>query len=82
MKTEFTKQDIEKIAYEIQENNKELSPDECWNQALNKVNWFYISQYKKLSEDFIREFKDKVDWVAFLFIKNYLKISSENLKIK
>jgi hypothetical protein len=26
------------------------------------VNWIYISYFQKLSEDFIREFKDKVSW--------------------
>ena len=28
----------------------------------NNVNWFEISAYYILSEDFIREFKDKVEW--------------------
>lgn len=43
------------------------------NQVLNKVNellntnfetidWVWISEKKKLSENFIREFKDEVDW--------------------
>jgi len=39
--------------------------------------WDYISAFQKLSEDFIRKFKNKVDWIGMEFqnIKNYLKIS-------
>ena len=33
----------------------------------DKVNWKGISCYQTLSEDFIREFKDKVDW----YLKNH-----------
>ena len=29
----------------------------------SKENWERISEYQKLSEDFIREFQDKVDWL-------------------
>ncbi len=29
---------------------------------LNKINWYNISSYKILSEDFIREFQDYVYW--------------------
>ena len=32
------------------------------NELLSYVNWEKISENKKLSEDFIRYFKDKVDW--------------------
>jgi hypothetical protein len=28
----------------------------------NEVDWYNISKRQKLSEDFIREFKDRVDW--------------------
>ena len=28
----------------------------------DKVDWYYISRYQKLSEKFIREFQDKVKW--------------------
>ena len=36
----------------------------------------YISEYQKLSEEFIREFKDKVDWC---YISEYQDLS-ENFK--
>jgi len=29
---------------------------------LDKNSWYYISEYQKLSESFIREFQDKLDW--------------------
>lgn len=41
-----------------------ITEDKLRNNALNGkyVNWNYISKYMILSEDFIREFKDKVYW--------------------
>src|SRR5574344_1881028 len=39
--------------------NKELNTD---YKSINEVNWVCISIYQKLSEDFIREFQDKVYW--------------------
>ena len=33
-----------------------------FNELLSYVNWKKISEYQNLSEDFIREFKDKVEW--------------------
>ncbi len=39
--------------------NKELNADYA---NLNQVPWWYISKYQHLSEEFIREFKDNVDW--------------------
>jgi hypothetical protein len=38
--------------------NKELNTD---YKSLKEVNWDYISEYRKLSEEFIDKFKDKVD---------------------
>lgn len=43
------------------------------------IDWWYISYCQKLSEDFIREFSDKVDWnyisyrqkLSFKFIKEF-----------
>jgi hypothetical protein len=74
---EFTKEDIQKKASEIQENNKQLSADECWDLALNKVNWVYISANQNLSEDSIREFKDNVDWYC---ISKYQNLSEEFIR--
>jgi len=34
----------------------------------NDINWSHISYHQKLSEDFIREFQDKVDWGGYLLI--------------
>ena len=28
----------------------------------NSVDWYFISRHRSIPEDFIREFKDKVDW--------------------
>ena len=39
--------------------------------------WYYVSRDEKLSEDFIREFQDKVDWK---FISWYQKLSKEFIK--
>ena len=39
--------------------NKELNSNYT---SLNEVNWFNISTHQTLSESFIREFQDKVDW--------------------
>ena len=39
--------------------------------------WSYISRYQKLSEDFIREFKDKVDWC---WISIYQKLSENFIR--
>jgi len=36
-------------------------------------NWFEISSHKYLTEEFIREFKDKVIWLYISGIQNYLK---------
>ena len=39
-------------------------------QSLIKINWDYISRYPKLSEDFIREFKDVVNWIYISAFQN------------
>jgi len=49
------KQEIKKI---IKQNNFNCTVEEFQD----KVNWYYISRYQKLSEKFIREFQDKVNW--------------------
>ena len=45
--------------------------------SLEKVHWFWISAYQKLSEEFIREFQDIVNWD---FISEYQKLSEEFAK--
>ncbi len=44
-------------------------------QTNDNVNWYDISYFYKLSENFIHEFQDKVDW--YYDIK-HIKILSEN----
>src|SRR5574344_738435 len=39
--------------------NKELNAN---YESIDEVDWFWISKYKKLSENFIREFQNKVYW--------------------
>ena len=53
----------------------------CSNQKLsfiekhiNKVDWYFISKYQKLSEEFIEKYIDKVNWK---FISQYQKLSEE-----
>ena len=43
----------------------------------NSVNWSRISEYQKLSEEFIREFKDQVNWD---YISCYQKLSEEFIR--
>ena len=43
-------------------------------KSMEEIDWDYISVYKKLTEDFIREFKNNVDW-CFISINQTL---SEN----
>ena len=68
---DFTKQmTIKKLEIEIEKN-----PD--------KIHWYYISIYQKLSENFIEKHSDKVYWYQ---ISQYQKLSEEfinkhNLKI-
>ena len=40
-------------------------------KSMEEVDWDYISVYKKLTEDFIREFKNNVDW-SFISINQTL----------
>lgn len=43
-----------------------------WMEGYGKVNWAVISATQKLSEDFIRKFKDQLDWE---FISIHQKLS-------
>ena len=43
----------------------------------DRVDWYYISRFHKLSETFIREFQDKVDWYL---ISTYQKLSEPFIK--
>ena len=54
--------------------NKELNANYT---SLNDVNWGYISIYQKLSENFIREFQDKIDWY---FILKYQELSEDFIR--
>lgn len=42
-----------------------------------RADWFYVSQYRYLSEDFIREFQDRVSWAA---ISSKQKLSENFLR--
>ena len=54
--------------------NKELNAN---YESLEGINWEYISEHQKLSEDFIREFQDKVDWE---YISAYQKLSEDFIR--
>jgi len=45
--------------------------------STDQVDWFDISQYRKQSEDFIREFKDYVNWQS---ISYYQKLSEDFIR--
>ena len=53
--------------------NKELGTN---YESLYNVKWVLISEYNKLSENFIREFQNKVNWNM---ISTFQKLS-ENFK--
>jgi hypothetical protein len=46
------------------EYDRKATPEELLSllKTSDKVNWCYVSEHQKLSEDFIREFKNKVHW--------------------
>ena len=46
-------------------------------QEAEEKGWFFISTHQKLSEDFIRDFQDKVDWLR---ISKYQKLSEEFIR--
>ena len=46
----------------------------CISKHSDKVNWYYISKYQKLSEKFIEKHSDKVDWT---YISKYQKFSKK-----
>ena len=46
-------------------------------KSMEVVQWKYISHYRKLSEDFIRKFKDDVDWYR---ISRYQKLSEDFIR--
>ena len=54
--------------------NKELNANYT---SLNDVNWGYVSIYQKLSENFIREFQDKIDWN---YISEHQKLSEKFIR--
>ena len=45
------------------------------------IDWKYISRYQKLSEDFIEQHADEVNWVEFSGFNNYRKNLLKNIKI-
>jgi hypothetical protein len=59
--------------------NKKYSEEEIRKviNQLSEDDWYYISRYQTLSEDFIREFQDKIYWE---FISWYQKLSEEFIK--
>ena len=54
--------------------NKELGTNYT---SLDKINWAKISKYKKLSENFIREFQDNINWN---YISAYQKLSENFIR--
>ena len=46
-------------------------------RSIVDVNWNVISIYQQLSEDFIKEFKNKLDWPC---VSNYQKLSEDFIR--
>ena len=63
--------------FEKKKYSEEELFDICRNEELSSTDWFIISQYQKLSENFIREFSNKVDWN---WISRYQKLSEDFIK--
>jgi phage anti-repressor protein len=59
---------------EIKRIIKELELNCSIKKFKDNVDWICISQYQKLSEEFIEKFQDKVDWYD---ISKYQKLSEE-----
>jgi hypothetical protein len=59
--------------------NKKYSEEEIRKvvNQLSQSDWNYISRYQTLSEDFIREFQDKIDWY---YISCYQKLSEDFIR--
>ena len=51
-------------------------------QIHNNLNWNYISDNYKLSENFIREFQDKVNWWCMLNYQNLSEKFKSEFKYK
>lgn len=49
--------------------------------SLSEVNWHFISWHSNLSENFIREFQDKIDWRSF-FMREDMEQKLINLILK
>ena len=57
--------EINKVLDTDYKSVKEFKNNIDWN------NWDYISINKNLSEDFIREFQDKVNWININFLIDF-----------
>ena len=69
---------------EVEKEVKEIIKEKGLNLSIEEfiddlcgTNWEYISKYHKLSENFIREFQDKVDWY---YISKYQKLSENFIR--
>ncbi len=51
-------------------------------QTNKNIDWYYISDNYKLSENFIHKFQDKVNWNEISHYQIYQKILYVNSKIK
>jgi len=71
MSIDYTKMNIDytkTLSEEFIRENKDI---------IDLINWYNISKYQKLSENFIREFKNKVDWDN---ISYYQKLSENFIR--
>lgn len=53
------------MKYEVQQELEELIKEYDYNcsvEKLKKIHWVTFSRHQKISEDFIREFKNEVCW--------------------
>ncbi len=57
---------INEILIEPVEENIEIPDEEFENLDEEKLDWSLTQEYKKLPDEFIKEFKDKVDYSCIL----------------
>jgi hypothetical protein len=64
----------ESVKKEVEEYMTRYGVSYSLEEFRYKTDWLFISQYRDLSEDFIREFKNEVEWA---YICKYQELSED-----
>ena len=70
------------VEKEVEKIIKEYKLNCSIEEFKDKVNWDYISSYQKLSESFIKEFKDKVDKKLYKAINREISYQQKLKEVK